>query len=85
MLLLISWLTRHSLRSILLCRKGFGLLYLVPFISLKDFSAVLDSPFCTVDPNDIAVVILRFALHPSKIIVDFIKDLGIQVLFLLLI
>ena len=46
---------------------------------------VLDSPFHTVNPNDIAAVIFEFPLHLSKIIADFIKDLGIQVLFLLLV
>ena len=38
---------------------------------------VLDSPFHTVDLNNVAVIIFRFTLHLSKIIVDFIKDLGI--------
>ena len=68
---------RHSLRSIPLYRKRFGLLYLVSFISFKNFDAVLDSSFHTVNLNNIAVVILRFVLHLSKIIIDFIKDLRI--------
>ena len=76
---------RHSLRSIPLYRKRFGLLYLVSFISFKGFNIVLDSSFCTVNPNDVAVIILGFTLHSSKIIVNFIKNLRIQVLFLLLI
>ena len=46
---------------------------------------VLDSPFYTVNPNNVAVIILGFALHSSKIITDFIKDLRIQVSFPLLI
>ena len=46
---------------------------------------ILDSSFCTVDPNNIVIIILRFILHLSKIITDFIKDFKIQMLFLLLI
>ena len=38
---------------------------------------VLDSSFYTVNLNNVAVIIFRFTLYLSKIIIDFIKDLGI--------
>ena len=68
---------RYSLRSIPLCRKRLGLLYLISFISFKSLNVVLDSSFYTVNLNNVAVIIFRFTLYLSKIIIDFIKDPGI--------
>ena len=81
----MSWLVRYSLKSILLCRKRLNLLYFIFFISFKGVNVILDSSFYTINLNNIAIIIFRFILYLSKIITDFIKNLKVQVLFLLFI
>ena len=38
---------------------------------------VLDSSFYTINLNNIAIIIFRFVLYLSKIIIDFIKNLRV--------
>ena len=61
----------------MLCRKKLGFLYFISFISFKDFNMVLDSSFYTINLNNIAIIIFRFVLYLSKIIIDFIKNLRV--------